>query len=620
MEGLLTNYYEYHFLYINGIHHVESRERPGHGPDEALLPSRHRHGPGHGRDDRLRQPRRGPSCRRARCRPFVMRFDTGSVPVGYLVLSSETKTHRRDPGPGAVQACGRCSPACRASRRRRPSAATARTVVVRRRSRPAAGVRHVARRRGRGPDAGQHDQPVGQCAHRRSIPHRAGQRDGPARSTSWEHSAAIRREPRGLPARRRRRCEDATDIPTGYALVNGRRAVYILVTKRADASTLAVVNEVKAALPQDAGGAARRHSRSASSSTSRPTSPAPSGAWRPRAVLGAVLTGLMVLVFLRDWRSVLVVVLNIPLALMAAVVGAVAHRPDDQPDDAGRPGAGRRHPGRRGDGRDREHPHADGAAPARSPGPCGGATRETAVPRLLAMLCILAVFIPSFFMQGAARALFVPLSLAVGFSMVASYLLSSTFVPVLSAWLLRHASHARSGSVDEPAWFERLRAAPTTPCSSASCAGAGLVVAGVSWPSAPRSIVWRRQAAGPGDLSHASTPGKFRLRLRAPDGTHIERTEQIALRRARASSSSEWGADNVDLTLGYVGMIPSSYPINAVYQWTRGPGGGDSVGRRSSTAAASTIEKLKERLRDESAPRRCRTCGSRSSRPTSSTR
>src|SRR3954452_18477375 len=57
---------------------------------------------------------------------------------------------------------------------------------------------------------------------------------------------------------------------------------------------------------------------------------------------------------------------------------------------------------------------------------------ETAVPRLLAMLCILAVFIPSFFMQGSARNLFVPLSLAVGFAMVCFYLLSITLVPVVS--------------------------------------------------------------------------------------------------------------------------------------------------------------------------------------------
>ena len=62
------------------------------------------------------------------------------------------------------------------------------------------------------------------------------------------------------------------------------------------------------------------------------------------------------------------------------------------------------------------------------------------------MLCILAVFIPSFFMQGAAQALFVPLSLAVGFAMVASYLLSSTFVPVLSIWLLRRQHHGTTAT------------------------------------------------------------------------------------------------------------------------------------------------------------------------------
>src|SRR5207302_11219380 len=78
-------------------------------------------------------------------------------------------------------------------------------------------------------------------------------------------------------------------------------------------------------------------------------------------------------------------------------------------------------------------------------------TSETAIPRLLAMLCILAVFLSSFFMQGAPRALFVPLSLAVGFSMLGSYLLSSTFVPVLCIWLLRHAPHEKPvGWVEDP--------------------------------------------------------------------------------------------------------------------------------------------------------------------------
>ena len=81
---------------------------------------------------------------------------------------------------------------------------------------------------------------------------------------------------------------------------------------------------------------------------------------------------------------------------------------------------------------------------------------ETAVPRLLALFCILSVFIPSFIMQGAVRALFVPLSLAVGGAMVTSYLLSSTFVPVLCVWLLenRHDPHAAAGP---PGFFERMQ-------------------------------------------------------------------------------------------------------------------------------------------------------------------
>src|SRR5207247_4716909 len=82
---------------------------------------------------------------------------------------------------------------------------------------------------------------------------------------------------------------------------------------------------------------------------------------------------------------------------------------------------------------------------------------ETAVPRLLAMLCVLAVFIPSFFMEGAARALFVPLALAVGFAMVTSYFLSSTFVPVMSVWLLRHY-HPDARATAGRFSFVRLRA------------------------------------------------------------------------------------------------------------------------------------------------------------------
>src|SRR5260221_2746294 len=79
------------------------------------------------------------------------------------------------------------------------------------------------------------------------------------------------------------------------------------------------------------------------------------------------------------------------------------------------------------------------------------ACQKTVTARLLSMLCVLAVFIPSLFMSGVGRQLFVPLSLAVGFAMISSYVLSSTLVPVLSTWMLR------MGHKEESGLFEKLR-------------------------------------------------------------------------------------------------------------------------------------------------------------------
>jgi len=64
--------------------------------------------------------------------------------------------------------------------------------------------------------------------------------------------------------------------------------------------------------------------------------------------------------------------------------------------------------------------------------------------------------------------------------------------------------------------------------------------------------------------------GQFRLRMRAPDGTHIQKTEAIA-KQVLDLIGDELGRENIDLTLGYVGMIHSNFPVNAVYQWSRGP-------------------------------------------------
>ena len=173
--------------------------------------------------------------------------------------------------------------------------------------------------------------------------------------------------------------------------------------------------------------------------------------------LGAGLTGLMVLLFLRDLRAVIIVVLNIPLALLGSIVilnltgntinimtlGGLALAIGILVDEATV---------------EIENIHTQMEhTPSMSRSVRQG-NMETAVPRLLALLCILSVFIPSFIMQGAVRALFVPLSLAVGGAMVTSYLLSSTFVPVLSVWLLenRHEAHG-AGPEARPGFFTRLQ-------------------------------------------------------------------------------------------------------------------------------------------------------------------
>ena len=192
--------------------------------------------------------------------PFVMRFDTGSVPVGYLVLSSETRTL------GEIQdlALFRVRPMFASAAGRLGAAAVRRQPADdrhQRRPRPPARLPHVARRRDRGRGQRQHDQPLGQRAHRRQVSDRAAQLDGRPRRGAGQHSHAHRRRRRSIYLRDLATIQDSSDIPTGYALVNGRRAVYLLCTKRADASTLSVVNEVKAQPAEDAGRAARRHPR-----------------------------------------------------------------------------------------------------------------------------------------------------------------------------------------------------------------------------------------------------------------------------------------------------------------------------------------------------------------------
>ncbi len=387
--------------------------------------------------------------------------------------------------------------------------------------------------------------------------------------------------------------EDGTDIRTSFALVNGRRAVYMMVSKRADASTLDVVNRVKQTLPRMQAMLPEeirlRFEFDQSPYVTRAMIEVAS-----EGALGAILTGLMVLAFLRDWRSVIVVVLNIPFALLAALValwlcgqtlnlmtlGGLALAVGILVDEATV-------------AVENIHTHietADNLGLAVWRG-----TSETTVPRLLAMLCILAVFLPAAFMEGAARELFVPLSLAVGFAMVASYFLSSTFVPVLCIWLLKSHDHHRSPRPPGRFSFERVKSIY------------GWLLRGVvlrrRWILLPAYLfVAVAVVVGMGpqcgtEIFPNVDSGQFQVRLKAPVGTRIERTEEAARETLRVIGETV-GPENVSISVVYGGVSPSSYTINTVYLWTGGPE--EAVIRVALRKGSGIrVEVLKRQLRED---------------------
>jgi multidrug efflux pump subunit AcrB len=193
-------------------------------------------------------------------------------------------------------------------------------------------------------------------------------------------------------------------------------------------------------------------------------------------------------------------------------------------------------------------------------------TRQTLIPRLLAMLSIVAVFLPSFLMVGVTRALFVPLSMAVGFAMIASYLLSSTFVPVVYIWLNRQMHRSQKESEGKTrfdhfrdryaGWVERI------------LARRHLVI--VAYFAVAAVVIFLLGPLIGREIFPHIPQNQFQLRLRAPAGTRIEVTEQDTL-KALDDIKKLAGPGNVDISLGYVGTYAPSYPVNLIYLWTSGP-------------------------------------------------
>ena len=584
MEGYLVYYYEYHFLYITGIESVESKSiqnvgllkltfHPGTDMSQAAAQT-----VGYVDRSRAFMPPGTVS-------PFIMRFDAGSVPVGYLVFSSATRSvgEIQDLALNRVRPLFATLPGVSAPP---PFGGNQRTIVV-----------SVDPDRLRAYRMSPEEVIQALNSGNTIIPAGNVRTGNLLRLTPINAVVSNIKDLQDLPIRTGAgptvflrdigTVEDSSDILTGYAEVNGRRTVYIPVTKRADASTLSVVNEVKSNLAYfqsvvppdikiDYVFDQSSYVRNSLLSVVR------------EGILGAVLTGLMVLLFLRDWRSAVIVVVTIPFALLTAVValwgagqtinimtlGGLALAVGILVDESTVV-------------MENIHSHlGQGTSRAQA---VLQASREVQTPRLLAMLCVLAVFVPSFFMVGVSRSLFVPLSLAVGFAMAASYLLSSSLVPVLSTWILReHARVEQEASLLLSRWQEKLggmldKLSRMRGLVVSAYVLVAVLILALLGPYLGREIFPRVPS------------GQLLLRFRAPIGTRVEATERLSLDVLRAIQE-EAGSGNVSITLGYVGAIPPSYPINSIYLWTSGQH--EAVLRVALNAKADIrVDQFEEKLR-----------------------
>ena len=387
--------------------------------------------------------------------------------------------------------------------------------------------------------------------------------------------------------------EDGADITTSYALINGKRSVYLPITKSADASTWEVVQNLKKAIP---------HFQSLLPPDVKLSYEFDQSVYVINAVkslaeegaIGAILTGLMVLLFLGDRRGALIVILTIPTSIISGILFlylfhqtinimtlsglslAIGILVDESTVTI-----------------ENIHQHFDMGKPKALA--IWDACKEIAFPKLLILFCILAVFAPAFTMKGIPGALFLPLSLAIGFSMITSYLLAQTFVPVMANWIMKndHEDHSHADGYareDEgDPWEQKEKAAqhardPHTVEETHSkfdkfrvrflnlmdrmlpnrklisvlyvVIALGLAIFLLNW-------IGR-------DILPKVNGGTFQVRLRAPDGTRLERTEAMTIKALHVLEKMV-GKENIAVTSCFVGQHPGQFSTSPIYLFMAGP-------------------------------------------------
>ena len=347
---------------------------------------------------------------------------------------------------------------------------------------------------------------------------------------------------------------------------NGSRGVLITITRSGKASTLSIVNAVKAALPRILSTVPPELKVTALADQSVFVRSAIEGVVR-EAAIAAVLTGLMILLFLGSWRSTLIVCISIPLSILVSLfimsllgmtinvmtLGGLALAVGILVDDATV---------------EIENTHRNIAMGKPLVRAVLDGAQQIAVPTLVATMSICIVFVPVLLLTGTASYLFTPLALAVVFAMTASYLLSRTLVPTMMSYLLgaemkmhREGDHGKGLLSRVHQLFNRVfeklryvymgllhwslyhRGRVTLAFTAFSIASLGLA-----------ALIGQ-------DFFPAVDSGQMRLHARCAPGTRIEETEArfVALEREIRSIIPP---GEIDMLIDNIG-IPNSWPIIA---------------------------------------------------------
>jgi multidrug efflux pump subunit AcrB len=532
--------------------------------------------------------------------PFIIRFDASTLPVGELVLSSPKRSNAElmDMANVYVRAQftsipGLVSPA--------PFGGNTRTILVKVDPDQLRAHNLTAEDVVKAIDVNNQNSPAGNI--------RIGDTNymTPSNTTiktvkDFEDIPLLQGSVQNVYVRDVAVVQDAADVTVSYALVNGKRSVYLPITKSADASTWDVVQNLKKAIPRFQSILPEDVKLSYEFDQSVYVINSVKSLMSEGAI-GALLTGLMVLLFLGDIRGALIVILTIPTSIISGVLFlslfgqtinimtlsglslAIGILVDESTVTI-----------------ENIHQHLDMGKPKALA--IWDACKEIAFPKLLILFCILAVFAPAFSMSGIPGALFLPLALAIAFSMITSYVMAQTFVPVMANWLMKgHKEHKDKTNKHHPGPAltdeEAFMAAHIPPSESDTWDQKKAllnepppltkfekfrnryirfldrlfphrVIIGIGYVIVMFVAVALLLAHIGRDVLPRVNGSQFQVRMRAPDGTRLERTEGMTITALNILDSMV-GKDNVAVTSAFIGQHPSTFSTDPIYLFMSGP-------------------------------------------------